>query len=167
MVDAWVAPSGGQTHFGGVRLVFLSIRSAPPTPVRVGRTRAGWSAVSADGTLLALTPSRRATLACLPHLGLALVAGRPPAVRHAQARGTAFQLKVWQACRAIPAGRTMSYGDLARHIGCRSAQAVGQALARNPLARLIPCHRVVGRRGEGGFAWGASLKRRWLRAEQA
>lgn len=154
-------------HFGRMRLGFQTLGSARPATVRVGRTPGGWAAVTDDGTLLALTPSRRDTLACLPRLGLVLAGGQPPPARRAIARGTAFQVKVWRACRAIPAGRTASYGELARRLGCRSAQAVGQALGRNPLARLIPCHRVVDRRGGGGFAWGDALKRRWLRTEQA
>jgi len=133
--------------------------------VRVGRTPSGWSAVTDDGTLLARTPSRQATLATVRRLGLRLAAGRPALVRRAVALGTRFQLRVWQACRAIPRGRTLSYGDLARRVGCGSAQAVGQALGRNPLCQLIPCHRVIARQGVGGFAWGAKLKARWLRTE--
>lgn len=153
-------------HFGAVRLVFQPLASAPALTARVGRTREGWVAATDEGTLLALTPSRRATAALLPRLGLTLAPGRPGRIRRAAARGTPFQLRVWRACRSIPAGRTLTYGALARRLGLRSAQAVGQALARNPLSRIIPCHRVVSAQGAGGFAWGAGLKRRWLRMEQ-
>ena len=93
------------------------------------------------------------------------VAGVLPAVRSARAHGTAFQLKVWQAVRRIPSGQTQTYGQLAKSIGCGSARAVGVALGANPLAGLIPCHRVVAADGLGGFAWGVDLKRAWLRAE--
>ena len=52
----------------------------------------------------------------------------------------------------VPAGATITYGELARRIGCRSAQAVGQALKRNPFAPDVPCHRVVGANGSlGGY----------------
>ena len=123
--------------------------------------------MAADGTLLVLTPSRAATLATLRRLGLGLAPGKPPPCRRARALGTPFQLRVWQSCRDIPRGRTLSYGELAHRLGCGSPRAVGQALGRNPLCRLIPCHRVVAGRGPGGFAWGAETKARWQRQERA
>jgi|GEM_PF-2891674 len=64
-------------------------------------------------------------------------------------RVTSFQRRVYDACRRIPAGRVASYGDLGHAIGCGSAQAVGQALRRNPFAPEVPCHRVV--RGNGAL----------------
>ncbi len=65
---------------------------------------------------------------------------------------TAFQRKVYLALLDVPAGRRISYGELARRIGCRSAQAVGQALKRNPFAPEVPCHRVVAADGSlGGY----------------
>jgi O-6-methylguanine DNA methyltransferase len=88
-----------------------------------------------------------------------------PAIVRSRAVGTAFQLKVWQAVRRIPSGQRQTYGQLAKAIGCGSAQAVGAALGANPLAGIIPCHRVVAADGLGGFAWGAVRKRAWLRAE--
>ncbi len=57
---------------------------------------------------------------------------------------TAFETRVYEAIRTIPRGNVTTYGLLARHIGCASAQAVGQALRRNPFAPATPCHRVVG-----------------------
>lgn len=66
---------------------------------------------------------------------------------------TAFQQKVYDATRLIPRGSVVTYGELARRIGCRSAQAVGQALRRNPFAPEVPCHRVVAADGSlCGFA---------------
>jgi methylated-DNA-[protein]-cysteine S-methyltransferase len=80
-------------------------------------------------------------------------------------RGTAFQRRVWQAIAAIPRGRTLSYGQLARQL--RSApRAVGQACGANWFPLVIPCHRVVGANGLGGFGHhgeGFHLEiKRWL-----
>lgn len=65
---------------------------------------------------------------------------------------TDFQRRVYLALLEVPKGETISYGELARRIGCRSAQAVGQALKRNPFAPEVPCHRVIASNGTiGGF----------------
>ena len=61
--------------------------------------------------------------------------------------GSPFQWRVWQALTEIPYGQTTTYGHIARLIGCRSAQAVGQAVGHNPVAIIVPCHRVVGSDG--------------------
>jgi methylated-DNA-[protein]-cysteine S-methyltransferase len=66
-------------------------------------------------------------------------------------RGTPFQLRVWDALRRIPPGRTVTYGELAARLGT-SARAVGGACRANPCPILVPCHRVVARQGLGGFA---------------
>jgi methylated-DNA-[protein]-cysteine S-methyltransferase len=82
-----------------------------------------------------------------------------------------FSRKVWQACARIPKGQVRTYGWIAREIGNpRSARAVGQALARNPFAPLVPCHRVVG--ADGGLTGfsakgGLKAKRRLLEREGA
>jgi AraC family transcriptional regulator of adaptative response/methylated-DNA-[protein]-cysteine methyltransferase len=83
------------------------------------------------------------------------------------ARGTAFQQQVWQALREIPAGSTASYTDIARRIGCASSvRAVAQACGANPLAVIVPCHRVVRRDGGlSGYRWGVERKRELLRRE--
>jgi AraC family transcriptional regulator of adaptative response/methylated-DNA-[protein]-cysteine methyltransferase len=82
-------------------------------------------------------------------------------------RGTAFQQRVWQALRAIPAGTTVSYTDVARRIGApTAARAVAQACGANTLAVAIPCHRVV--RSDGalsGYRWGVERKRALLERE--
>lgn len=65
---------------------------------------------------------------------------------------TSFEEKVYDATRSIPLGKVTTYGALGRMIGCRSAQAIGQALQRNPFAPEVPCHRVI--KGDltiGGF----------------
>lgn len=84
-------------------------------------------------------------------------------------RGSAFQLRVWQALERIPYGRTRSYGELARQLGCPgAAQAVGAANGSNPLAVVVPCHRVVGADGAlTGYAGGLERKRRLLDLEAA
>ena len=65
---------------------------------------------------------------------------------------TPFQRRVYLELLGVPEGETISYGELARRIGCRSAQAVGQALKRNSFAPEVPCHRVVASDGSlGGF----------------
>ena len=84
-----------------------------------------------------------------------------------QPKGTLFQQRVWQALLTIPYGETVSYGEIARMVGCRSAQAVGQAVGANPVALLIPCHRVIAAHGQlGGYAYGQELKKRLLHIEQ-
>ncbi|WP_459616569.1 bifunctional DNA-binding transcriptional regulator/O6-methylguanine-DNA methyltransferase Ada [Bordetella sp. 2513F-2] len=82
-------------------------------------------------------------------------------------RGTAFQERVWQALREIPAGQTVSYTELARRIGLpRAVRAVAQACGANPLAVAIPCHRVVRLGGElSGYRWGIARKRALLERE--
>lgn len=65
---------------------------------------------------------------------------------------TEFQRKVYLELLNVPCGETITYGELAKRIGCKSAQAVGQALKRNPFAPLVPCHRVIASDGGiGGF----------------
>ncbi|WP_298211885.1 bifunctional DNA-binding transcriptional regulator/O6-methylguanine-DNA methyltransferase Ada [Acidovorax sp.] len=82
-------------------------------------------------------------------------------------QGTAFQQRVWQALRAIPAGQTASYADIAQRIGAPTAtRAVAQACGANALAVAIPCHRVV--RSDGalsGYRWGVERKRALLQRE--
>ncbi len=77
--------------------------------------------------------------------------------------GTAFQRRVWDLLRAIPYGATTSYGELARRLGDPAAtRAVGAANGQNPIPIIVPCHRVVGARGElTGFGGGLDRKR-WL-----
>ena len=71
-----------------------------------------------------------------------------------------FQIKVWEALLKIPMGALASYGDIALRIGQPSAaRAVGTAIANNPVAFLIPCHRVIRKNGTiGGYVWGAARK---------
>lgn len=82
-------------------------------------------------------------------------------------RGTAFQQRVWQALREIPAGRTASYADIAERIGePKAVRAVAQACGANRLAIAIPCHRVVRTDGSlSGYRWGVERKRALLEKE--
>jgi AraC family transcriptional regulator of adaptative response/methylated-DNA-[protein]-cysteine methyltransferase len=81
--------------------------------------------------------------------------------------GTPLQQRVWRALRALPPGAPVSYAELARRLGVpRAVRAVAGAIAANPLAVMVPCHRVV--RGDGslaGFRWGLERKRELLRRE--
>lgn len=78
-------------------------------------------------------------------------------------RGTAFETRVWQMALQIPFGSTMSYAELGKRIGLiRGFQAIGQALKKNPLLIIVPCHRVVASSGEiGGYRLGTEIKS-WL-----
>ena len=82
-------------------------------------------------------------------------------------RGTAFQLRVWQALREIPVGATVSYAQVAARIGAPTAvRAVARACGANPLAVAVPCHRVVRSDGQlSGYRWGLARKRELLRRE--
>ena len=135
--------------------------------VRVGALEGFAVAVTEAGELILRMPTRSAEFRRrLKSWGCIVVAGRLPKVRAIRAHGSRFQLKVWQACQRIRPGQTATYGELAKSVGCRSAQAVGTALGANPLAVFIPCHRVVSAKGAGGFAWGLARQRRWLKAER-
>lgn len=83
-------------------------------------------------------------------------------------RGSDFQRQVWQALRSIPYGETRSYRQIAEQIGRRwAARAVGMANNRNPIAILIPCHRVIGSDGSmTGYAAGIAVKERLLALER-
>ncbi|MBO5519883.1 MAG: MGMT family protein [Candidatus Methanomethylophilus sp.] len=85
--------------------------------------------------------------------------------------GTEFQKRVWELISKIPYGSTCSYGDIAKKLaennGRMSAQAVGNAVGRNPIAVIIPCHRVIRSDGSiGGYAFGEDLKKSLLELER-
>jgi methylated-DNA-[protein]-cysteine S-methyltransferase len=91
---------------------------------------------------------------------------RPCNVPRINPQGTDFQKRVWQTLLTIPYGETVSYGELARMVGCRSARAVGQAVGANHVALLIPCHRVIAAHGKiGGYEYGIEIKKRLLKVE--
>ncbi len=81
-------------------------------------------------------------------------------------RGTVFQKKVWKYLRSIPYGSCCSYSQAAQAVGSPKAfRAVGSACGKNPWLIIVPCHRVVGRKGLGGFALGLKAKSRLLALE--
>jgi O-6-methylguanine DNA methyltransferase len=84
-------------------------------------------------------------------------------------RGTAFQMTVWTALREIPYGETRTYAEIARIVGRpRAVRAVGAANGANPVALVVPCHRVIATGGKlGGYAGGLELKARLLAMEQS
>jgi methylated-DNA-[protein]-cysteine S-methyltransferase len=94
-------------------------------------------------------------------------AGKPPALPTLDVRGTAFQREVWAALRRIPWAEVRTYGEVARLLGRPgAARAVGGANHENPIAILVPCHRVVQSKGRlGGYAGGLEVKR-WLLAHE-
>lgn len=83
--------------------------------------------------------------------------------------GTAFQHSVWQALLDVSWGNTASYQDIAIIIGNpKAARAVGQAVGKNPISLIIPCHRIISQDGGiGGYAWGPSLKKKLLEFEKS
>lgn len=83
--------------------------------------------------------------------------------------GTEFQKKVWAALREIPYGETRSYSEIAGQVGNpKAVRAVGMANHRNPIAIMIPCHRVIGKNGSlTGYAGGLDLKERLLKLEHS
>lgn len=83
-------------------------------------------------------------------------------------QGSPFRQTVWDILLTIPRGQTITYGEIARRLGVRSAQAVGGAVGHNPISILIPCHRVVGSDGSlTGYAGGVERKARLLQLEGA
>jgi AraC family transcriptional regulator of adaptative response/methylated-DNA-[protein]-cysteine methyltransferase len=82
-------------------------------------------------------------------------------------RSTAFQRQVWEQLRKIPPGQTYSYSEVAKAIGQEKAvRAVARACATNPVALVIPCHRVIrGDKSLGGYRWGLERKRKLLQSE--
>lgn len=83
-------------------------------------------------------------------------------------RATAFQWQVWQALRAIPAGQTRTYGEIAEDLGRpKAARAVGRACATNPVSLVVPCHRAIGSDGGvTGYRWGVDRKAKLLEDEK-
>jgi AraC family transcriptional regulator of adaptative response/methylated-DNA-[protein]-cysteine methyltransferase len=118
------------------------------------------------------TLRRDPSLARLVEAALAVVSGQTNtseklSTPQMDLRGTAFQLRVWQALREIPRGETRSYSQLARELGNPNAtRAVARACATNRVAVVVPCHRVVGVNGSlTGYRWGVERKRQLLEAE--
>ena len=152
--------------------------------VIVGATKRGLCWLSLAGTkseaeaslreeFPAATLKRDPSLAAMVEAALRVVGGPANSSKKLAApqvldlRGTAFQLKVWQALRRIPRGETRSYSQLARELGSpKATRAVARACATNRVAIVVPCHRVVGASGSlTGYRWGVERKRQLLELE--
>jgi len=168
------AMTPGEFKRGGERLrIRFGIQASPFGPLLAGVTERGicWLGFCDGGrddpldALRATWP--RATLERDEAAVRALVDRIFPAARRSAApvslhvQGTNFQLRVWRALLEVAPGRLVSYGGLAGRIGAAgSARAVGRAVAANPVALLIPCHRVIRGTGHlGGYRWGETRKR--------
>jgi len=169
----------------GEKIAYTTARS-PFGWIVVGSTARGlcWLALAgtsaeAEASLRTEFPEaelrRDSSLSKLVDLAIASVAGSTKSVQNQvptellDLRGTAFQLRVWQALRTIPRGETRTYSQLAREMDMPNAtRAVARACALNRVSVLVPCHRVVGVSGSlTGYRWGVDRKRQLLRAEGA
>jgi AraC family transcriptional regulator of adaptative response/methylated-DNA-[protein]-cysteine methyltransferase len=172
---------------GAGAVIAFTIAGSPLGALLVARTERGVCRVAlADdpGVLEALVRDEfpaavvtrdDAALAPVVHEVLRRIAGEEPDLDlPLDVRGTAFQLRVWRELQQIPRGETRTYGALAAAVGAPGgARAVGQACGNNPVAVVVPCHRVVpaggglgGKAGLGGYAWGVEKKRALLGNEQ-
>lgn len=187
---AVAAASPGEVKAGGAGLdVAWGVAPTPLGPVFLASSRrglmklaflgAGGPAVPAEGEVAAALAELRAdwpaaTLArddaaAAAMAGRVFAAWRGPEPLHLFVKGTQFQLRVWEALLRIPEGGLATYGELAGALGEPGAsRAVGGAVGANPVALLIPCHRVIRSSGElGGYRWGEERKRLLLAAELA
>lgn len=115
-----------------------------------------------------LTVASAKTRALIDQIFNPIKNGKPQPL-HLFLSGTNFQMKVWEALLKIPAGAVASYEDIAARIGMpKASRAVGNAVSQNPIAYIIPCHRVVRKLGEfGNYRWGAARKKAMLGWEAA
>jgi AraC family transcriptional regulator of adaptative response/methylated-DNA-[protein]-cysteine methyltransferase len=139
----------------------LSFVRADAPKVLVETLRRRW-----PEALLRREPKRTAAL--VPRI-FAVSPDLRPAPLHVYVRGTNFQIRVWEALLKIPLGKAVTYEDIARHIGLpRAARAVGNAVGRNPVPFLIPCHRVIRKVGDfGNYGEGPARKKAILGWEAA
>lgn len=139
---AWMKSRLGWLHCQGTEVGVTRLAFAEKPPAGHGR-----GGVYTRAALEALERYFAGELVALDHVAIA------PA-------GTAFQKAVWNELRKVRPGESLSYAELADRLGRpRAVRAVGQANAKNPLAIVVPCHRVVSSDGSlGGYAWGAQRK---------
>ena len=165
----------------GVGIAYVTVPTAlgnllvAATERGVCRVALGESAAALEAELIAEFPAARVVADKSGKLHgwvaaiLAYLAGSEPDLDlPLDIRATAFQRRVWQELQKIPFGQTRSYGEVARRIGKPTAtRAVAQACATNPVALVIPCHRVVRENGDlGGYRWGVDRKEALLKREQ-
>lgn len=174
-----MTPSEYQT--GGPSVIHYATATSPLGVVLAAATERGICAVRLGDTteqlvneLRAEFPATQVTVqddALRPVLDALLrhIAGEQPSLAlPLDIRATAFQKRVWEALRRIPYGETRTYADVARSINQPGAtRAVGNACASNPVAILVPCHRVIRHDGHiGNYRWGADRKKRLLAIER-
>ena len=139
----------------------LSFVQEAPEETLVDRLRARWPGAR-------ISPRPETTGPVVDRI-FSFPAAHEPAPLHLFVRGTNFQIQVWQALIRIPLGKAVTYEDVARHIGApQSSRAVGNAVGRNPIPFLIPCHRVIRKMGEfGNYGEGPDRKKAILGWESA
>ena len=159
---------------GFAAMVSVRFYDSPLGPIRL---------VCEDGSLTGLTfadcrgtesvskPDEAALSDAVRWLDIYFSGRKPEFLPEMRLRGTDFQKRVWTILSEIPYGRTRSYGDIAKELAENgrnmSAQAVGNAVGSNPIAIIIPCHRVIKTDGSlGGYAFGTDIKRRLLELER-
>lgn len=158
----------GELHLHGIGDVWLAWSSAGLVSLALPTREAG--AVEADMLDRGLSAPEIADVPAElaePLMAYAEGADVEPAMLPVDLRGTPFQVRVWQALRRIPRGSVRSYAGIAADVGSpRAMRAVGMANRENPIAIVVPCHRVVERGlGIGGYAGGLALKRHLLELE--
>ncbi|MFN8499113.1 MAG: bifunctional DNA-binding transcriptional regulator/O6-methylguanine-DNA methyltransferase Ada [Anaerolineae bacterium] len=171
---------GAYRRGGQGMVIHTAIVDSPLGRLLIGATERGVCSVCLGDEDTKLTAALRAEYpaAHIEEDGLAMdevvaaflryLAGQTPSLDlPVDVQATAFQWRVWQALRAIPAGETRSYSDVAEAIGQpTAARAVARACATNPVALVVPCHRVVREDGGmGGYRWGVERKRALLEQE--
>lgn len=173
-----MTPSAYRKGGRGMQLRY-AVAASPLGRLLVAATERGIAAVSLGESEAALEDALRAEypaatverddVALAPRVRAVLdrLAGSGGPELPLDINATAFQWRVWQELLRIPAGATRSYGEVARALGRPSAaRAVARACASNPVALVIPCHRVVASDGSlGGYRWGAERKKRLLERE--
>jgi AraC family transcriptional regulator of adaptative response/methylated-DNA-[protein]-cysteine methyltransferase len=167
---SWTLAAGFASSPFGRCLVAQSLRGICHLAfVGAGGDRAAWASLAENWPEARLRRDDFAAKRIANQIFLRPVgSGAPPALK-ALVKGTAFQVRVWRALIEIPPGRIISYGRLAHTLGMpAAARAVGAAVARNSVAYLIPCHRVIRETGViGDYRWGRERKRIMLAWERA
>jgi AraC family transcriptional regulator of adaptative response/methylated-DNA-[protein]-cysteine methyltransferase len=176
-----MTPSSYRRGGAGMRIEYATV-SSPIGRVLVAATENGVCAVkigASNSTLASelereypaaeIQPARRARPEWVAAIANHLRGGEAPIDLPIDVQATAFQWKVWRALQRIPAGETRAYAEVARSIGKpKAVRAVARACATNPVALVVPCHRVVpSAGGTGGYRWGAERKKKLLAAEAA
>jgi AraC family transcriptional regulator of adaptative response/methylated-DNA-[protein]-cysteine methyltransferase len=138
--------------------------------VEIGELGEMQRALADEFPLATIDTRPSSSLRSMLHAAVAVASAKPiPVDFPIDIRGTAFQWRVWRELTRIPRGETRSYSDVARAIGKPSAaRAVARACATNPVALVVPCHRVVAKTGApGGYRWGARVKTTLLFKEKS